>query len=265
MKKIYTILSLATTISLFSQTTIYSENFGIPTAATTTLTSYTSYQNTSPITYTGTGDIRSTFPSTGYSGASGDGCVFIGGVAAPSRFVVIDGINTQNFTNISMSFGHYKSTNASTNELTVEVSSDGTNWLPLTYTRAAGSSTWALISPVGIVPSATNLRIRFTNTIASAGFRIDDLKLTGTATSLSVQSSTKKYFEIYPTLVSDGIIYISSDKNSLKNVKIFDRSSKLVMNVKTDKEVNVSILEKGSYIITVEEAGNIVSKKFLIQ
>jgi len=266
MKKIYFTLSLLTATVLFSQTSIiYSENFGIPATAPISLAAYTNYENSSPVTYTGTADIRNTSPSTGYAGASGDGCVFVAGVAAPSRFIIIEGINTQNFTNLALSFGHYKTTNAATNELTVEVSPDGTNWSPLTYTRASGSSTWALINPAGAIPSATNLRVRFTNTTAAAGFRIDDVKLTGTATNLAVQSSSKQNFDIFPTLVSEGIIHITSSKNSMKSVKIFDMSSKLMMSIQTQKEVNVSSLEKGNYIINIEEDGVSTSKKIIIK
>lgn len=264
MKKIYFALSLLTATVMFSQTTIYSENFGTPTS-TTALSAYNGYQQSAPILYTGTADVRNTTSSTGYTNASGNGSVFVAGTVTPARYIIIEGINTLDFTNIGMSFGHQKTTNASSNELTVEVSSDGTNWTMLNYTRATGNSLWVLITPTGVIPSTANLRIKFTNpTTSNAGFRIDDIKLTGTASSLSVESVSKDTFKIYPTLVSNGKIYISSSKNKMMNVKIYDQSSKLIMSAQTQKEVNVSTLEKGVYSLNIEEDGVLTSKRIVI-
>lgn len=265
MKKIYFTLSLLTAAVLFSQTTtIYSENFGTP-ATTTPVTAYNGYQHSAPILYIGTADVRITTPSTGYTDASGNGSVFVAGTVNPAKYFIIEGINTSNFTNLTMSFGQQKSTNASSNELTVEVSSDGANWTMLNYTRATGNSSWALINPTGTIPSTANLRIKFTNpTTSNAGFRVDDVKLLGTSTNLSIESTSKDSFKLYPTLVSDGIIYISSSTNKMMNVKIYDQTSKLVMSTQTQKNVNVSTLEKGIYILKVEENGISTSKKFII-
>ena len=61
-------------INSFGQT-IYSENFGTPTA-TTLITAYTGWQVGTPITYSGSGDVRTSSASSGYVGASGNGNVF---------------------------------------------------------------------------------------------------------------------------------------------------------------------------------------------
>ncbi|MBB6371178.1 T9SS type A sorting domain-containing protein [Chryseobacterium shigense] len=265
MKKLYLVLSLMTAIPAFAQTTIYSENFGNP-SATTVVSSYTGYENASPITYTGTADVRTSTPSTGYTGASGNGCVFIGAIA-PDRSIIISGINTLNYTNIALSFGQWKSLDAASNQMTVEVSGDGSAWTQLTYSRPSGSGTsiWTLINTSGSIPSVSNLRIKFTNVVGNAGYRVDDVKLTGTLNSLSVSDSGKKTaFTIFPTQVKDGIIHISSDKNAFKNIKIYDQSSKLMINTKTQDNVNVSDLSKGIYIIQVEENGKTETQKFMI-
>lgn len=270
MKNFYSMLSILLTSLLFGQTTIYSENFGNP-GSITLLTAYSGYQNSSPIVYSGTADVRTSTPSEGYTGSSGSGCVFLGAITTasgnPSKTLLIEGINTSNYTGIAMTLGHQKGTNPSSNELTIEVSSDGTSWTTLTYTRptGTGTSSWLLVSPAGAIPATANLRIRLTNVLDSnVGFRVDDIKLTGTANSLSVASATKNTFYIQPTQVSNGIIYISSSTNKLKTVKIYDQSSKLILSTQTQKEVNVSTLKKGVYIINVEELGNSTSKKVII-
>lgn len=263
-------MSILLTSLLVAQTTIYSENFGTPTA-TTLLTAYSEYQNSSPIMYSGTADVRTSSPSVGYAGASGNGCVFLGEVTTssgnPSKTLIIEGINTSNYMGISMTLGHQKSTNASSNELTIEVSANGTTWTPLTYTRPTGSGTsnWILISPTGVIPATTNLRIRLTNVLDSnVGFRIDDIKLTGTAGTLATSENNKKGFNIY-TSVSNGKIFITSSKNSDKKVKIFDQTGRLLISKTVKSEINVSELPKGIYILNVEENEAAVSKKVLIK
>lgn len=269
MKNIYAFLSLLITSFVFAQTTIYSENFGNP-AATTVLTAYTGYQNSSPITYSGTADVRTSTPSD-YTGASGQGCVFIGAVTTssgnPAKTMIISGINTTNYQDLTLSFGQQKGTNASSNELKVEVSSNGTDWTPLNYTRPTGSGTsvWLVITPTGTIPATSNLSIRFTNPLDSnVGFRVDDVKLTGNQT-LAVNNSKKEKFNIYPTVVTKGIICVTSATNQTKKVTIYDSTAKLVISRGTEKEINVSQLPSGTYVMNVEENGVVESKKFIVK
>ena len=158
-----------------AQTTIFSENMGSP-SGTTTIASNT-FQNSATLTYTGTGDVRSTGVSSGYTGASGSGNVFITSTVGIN--FEIANINTSGFSALALTFGEYKSTTSTSNLLVVEVSSDGTTYTPLTYTRADGA-VWALISPTGTIPSTANLRIRFRNPATTHQFRVDDVKLVGT-------------------------------------------------------------------------------------
>lgn len=271
MKKFYSFLSILLTSLLIAQTTIYSENFGNP-ATTTLLTAYSGYQNSSPIVYSGTADLRTSTPSEGYTGSSGNGCVFLGAVTTlsgnPAKTLIIEGINTTNYSGIAMTLGHFKSTNASNNELTIEISPDGLTWAPLTYTRptGAGTSNWILISPIGTIPATSNLRIRLTNVIDSnVGIRVDDIKLTGTATTLATSENSKKEFNIYPTSVTNGKIFITSAKNTDKKVKIFDQTGRLMINKIITSEINVSSLPKGIYILNVEQGATSVSQKVIIR
>ncbi len=266
MKNFYLLFSLAFAGVVSAQTTIYSENFGAGAGSTNpTVSVYTGYQNSTPISYSCTADIRISTPSDTYAGASGQGCVFLGGTT-PEKSISISGINTLGFKDLVLSFGHQKGTNASNNELIVEVSADNTNWTPLTYTRATGSGTsiWTLITATGSIPETANLGLRFRNNVSNIGFRIDDVKIVGDKV-LATQDIKTNHFTIYPTIVSNNIINISSKNNAVKNVKIYDLSSKLMINTQTQKEVNVSTLKKGIYIINVEENGQKESSKFIIK
>lgn len=167
---------LSATLS-WGQVTIFSENMGTP-ASTTAIGSYTGWQNNGVLTFTGTGDVRTTSASSGYTGSSGGGNVFI--TNTTGIYFEISGINTTAYTGLTLTFGELKSGAAgAANLLVVEVSSDGTTYTPLTYSRADGA-VWALISPTGTIPSTANLRIRFRNPATTQQFRVDDVVLKGT-------------------------------------------------------------------------------------
>jgi hypothetical protein len=185
MKKILFALLLTFSVIIgYGQVTFYSENMGNVTT-TTQIVSHT-FQNSSPILYstnttTTKSDIRA---SSSFSGATNDANIFITNTI--NTFFQIEGINTLNYTTISIELNQFKSTNASSNELTISVSSDGISWTTLSYSRATGSGTsnWTTLNPSGSIPSCSNLRIKFNNTSSSAQFRIDNIKLKGTAISL---------------------------------------------------------------------------------
>jgi len=162
------LLALLAIGSAFGQTTFYNETMGT-VAATTAIAAHETANGFSVVaaTYSGTADVRATTASTGYTGASGGANVFFTNTIG--RYLLVEGIDSSAYTDITMTFGHYKSTTAANNELTVEVSSDGTNWSPMTYSRptGTGTTTWLLISPTGSIPSASNLRLRFTQTNAT--------------------------------------------------------------------------------------------------
>jgi hypothetical protein len=161
-----------------AQVTLFSEDIGSGT--TTQTIGATTFQNNATFTFTGTADTRTTTPSMIYTGASGGKNVFFTNVAPLPTFEM-SGINTSSYTNLQLSFGHHKSTIAANNQLIVEVSSNGTTYTPLTYSRPTGTGTisWILVTPTGTIPSTSNLRIRFRQTSTAAQFRIDDIQLIG--------------------------------------------------------------------------------------
>ena len=170
----------------FAQT-FYTENFGVPTG-TTPIANYASgtapatYQNTAPITYTGTGDVRSSAASS-YSGASGGGNIFLQNTAG--KYIQISGINSSSFlqADIQLSFG-YLTGNIGT-QMVVEVSTNGSTWTPITFTQPS-NTTWNYITvPNGQIPSSTTLSLRFTQP-AGAAMRIDDVKLASVSASCTL-------------------------------------------------------------------------------
>ena len=160
-----------------SQEVLLFENMGNPAAATQIADN--TFQNGPPLFFSGNALAISSSPSATYPGASGGGNILFQTIG---DWFQIENINTVGVTNISLSLGHRKSTNAANNELLIEVSHNGIAWTNLDYTHAPGSGTmskWKLITPTGTIPSTPNLRIRFRNT-TETDWRIDDIKLMGT-------------------------------------------------------------------------------------
>lgn len=130
------------------------------------------------LTMSGTGDMRNTLPSD-YSGASGTWNVMLN---ASSEYFQIADVNTTGYTNLSLSFGVRKNTNAENGSgLTVAVSTDGTNWNNLTFSAlptGSGTATWHYRTASGAIPATVNLHIRFTSSNA-VEWRLDDVLLEG--------------------------------------------------------------------------------------
>lgn len=158
----------------WGQTTFFTENMG--TATATTAISANTFQNGTPVTFSGTADVRGTSQSD-YAGASKGANVMVNDA---NETFIISGINTSAYENITLTLGQRKGASAANNELKIEVSGDGSIWTPLTYTRPTGNGTaiWAVISPTGTIPTTETLSIKFTGTNATE-WRIDDVKLSG--------------------------------------------------------------------------------------
>jgi hypothetical protein len=187
MKKLYTLLLTLVLSSLSFGQTIYSENMGTGTG--TLAITATTFQNTSPIVYSGTADTRATSASSGYTGASGERNVFITNTAG--KYFQVDNINTSAYSSadIQMSFG-YNTTSTSIDQLVIEKSTNaGATWNPITFTPSATG--WTLVTiPGGQIPSSTTLSLRFSQPATLSGqFRIDDLKLTNVSASCTLALS----------------------------------------------------------------------------
>jgi hypothetical protein len=167
--------------NFFSQI-IFSESIGSVASTTTIATHETNngFDNNA-FTMSGTADIRATTVSTGYTGASGNANVFF--TSTSGLNFQISGISTVGYSNLSLTFGAYKSTNASDfSDFLLEFSSDGTNYtnvaIPIQPT-GTGTSNWRLISvnlPIG-ANNLANLRLRWKQNGTTTQYRIDDIIL----------------------------------------------------------------------------------------
>ncbi|MEZ4796828.1 MAG: GEVED domain-containing protein [Flavobacteriaceae bacterium] len=188
MIKKYSLVLIALLCSFFygfGQVTIFSENIGSGTG--TQSIAATTFQNSGTLSYAGTADTRTSTPSSGYTGSSGGKNVFITNVSG--RYFEISAISTVGYTTLTLSFGAYKSTNASNmSELALEYSIDGIAWSPITIPSqptGTGTANWRLISGIslpGTAEGVTTLHLRWTNNNSpvSTQFRIDDVLLEGT-------------------------------------------------------------------------------------
>lgn len=195
MKKIYFILIGLISFATFGQT-IYSENMGTPSANTTvaayiTGTAPATFQNGSPIAYTGTSGanmMRVSSASSGYTGASGNGNVFF--AAAGGQFFQIAGLNTSAYSSadLQLTFGYLTTT--ITAQMVVEVTTDGTTWTPLTFTNNP-TTAWTLVTiGGGQIPASATLQLRFTAPVTGSGMRIDDVKIANVSASCTLALGT---------------------------------------------------------------------------
>jgi hypothetical protein len=181
-----TTLPVAVTVNNYEFSgTVFSENMGTPTG-TTSVNTFAGWQNTAPVTFnagTSGTDVRTTTVSTGYSGASGGGNIFFGTTGGNLKTLTISGINTSGYSALTMSYGMLRSD--LTNGMTVEVSTDGVNFSPLTVTQPTAANTWQLITVNTGIPATANLRLRFSKNFTTS-FRLDDIRITGSTTTPTV-------------------------------------------------------------------------------
>ncbi len=94
---------------------------------------------------------------------------------------------------------------------------------------------------------------------------------TGTISAQSAKHASdenqSESLSIYPNPATGGKVFLSSKSSELKEIEIFDILGKKVMQttVTTNKEINISGLTPGIYIITVKEAEHIATRKLIIK
>lgn len=159
--------------------TVFYETMG-NVSATTTIAAHelaNGFLNTG-LNMSGSGDVRNTLTSSGYTGASAQANIFLTSVAG--RHFIISSVNTAALTNLKLSFAVYKNTAAATGaDFKVQVSSDGILWSDLSFTALPAGAAWYYRVATGTIPAVPNLRIRFQNTGTVTQYRVDDVLLTG--------------------------------------------------------------------------------------
>ena len=171
--------------------TIFKETFGYYSGSLINIANCndTIWDNGSPIVYSGNGGIIGAGNHSNYERASGGAHAFLAG----DQSLEISGIPISGYTDIRLAFGvagdAFVLLPPNPNTLVVEYSFNGSDYLAAnaTFTLPGERDAWLYISSVPI-PNGSNstLFIRFKNTRSfgtTAGFRIDDIELTGVPTA----------------------------------------------------------------------------------
>lgn len=80
------------------------------------------------------------------------------------------------------------------------------------------------------------------------------------------QDASIEGLSLYPNPVTTGKVYITSRKDSEKEIIIFDVLGKKVLQTKiSSRELNISNLTPGVYIIKIIEEGATSSRKLIVQ
>ncbi|RYZ19383.1 MAG: hypothetical protein EOO16_20095, partial [Chitinophagaceae bacterium] len=199
--------------------TVFSENMGgIAVTSNTNVASYSGWQNQGVLTYSGSGSVRTSSPSSTaptYSSPtpSGGNNVFL--TQTTGTNFILSGINTSAFTDVKLSFGMYKHTTTAS-DMIVEYSTDGSNYTSIPYDGTGGAG-WTYKTPATVLPSSASLSIRFRQASATNQMRIDDIKLTGlpvnpTTTGISPATATAGGSSF--TITVDGTNFIKGSGNS---------------------------------------------------
>jgi len=92
------------------------------------------------------------------------------------------------------------------------------------------------------------------------------VNVSATNCTLGLPENTIKGFVLHPNPVTEGKVYIETSSGSPKSILISDMSGKKLISAQTDKkEVNVSGLSSGVYLIKVEQDGNTTTQKLIIK
>lgn len=141
------------------------------------------------LTFSGSGDVRNSAPSSGYPGASGGANILLN---AQFEDLVITGLTpNQACVSMDLSFGIRKSRNAETGSgFAVQYSTDGGgSWVSAgTFTLPTGAGTigWYQRTLTGLPGNANAFRFRKTSFNPGASFRVDDVVITGNGAGCSL-------------------------------------------------------------------------------
>ena len=73
-------------------------------------------------------------------------------------------------------------------------------------------------------------------------------------------------FSIYPNPVTQGKVYISTQRNAPKKILIFDVFGTRVMETTIlGKELNLTTLDAGVYVLRVIEANKVATRKLIVK
>ncbi|MFX0556401.1 T9SS type A sorting domain-containing protein [Maribacter sp. CXY002] len=73
-------------------------------------------------------------------------------------------------------------------------------------------------------------------------------------------------FKLYPNPATADMVYVTTEKNDIKKIKIFDVFGELVLTDRiTNKTLDISRLSPGVYVVQVIENENSINRKLVIK
>lgn len=73
-------------------------------------------------------------------------------------------------------------------------------------------------------------------------------------------------FKLYPNPALADVVYVTTEKNNLKEVRIYDVFGELVLTDKlTGKAMNISRLSPGVYVVQVTENDKSITRKLVVK
>jgi hypothetical protein len=80
------------------------------------------------------------------------------------------------------------------------------------------------------------------------------------------KNSDQSELGIYPNPATQGKIYITSKNSLSKEITIYDVVGKVVLQTTiTNKELNISTIQSGMYLIQIKESETVVTRKLIIK
>lgn len=103
--------------------------------------------------------------------------------------------------------------------------------------------------------------------ITSFSVQAQTAKNNGIVEQVKTENTLEKV-QIYPNPVTSGKIYINSESNTFKTIELYDMLGKRIFSTDMNnyqKEINVSHLKAGVYIMKVTEKSNNITRKIIIK
>jgi len=73
-------------------------------------------------------------------------------------------------------------------------------------------------------------------------------------------------FKLYPNPATADVVYVITDKNNLKDVRVYDVFGELVLTDRlSTKAMNISKLSPGVYVVQVTENGKSITRKLVVK
>ena len=73
-------------------------------------------------------------------------------------------------------------------------------------------------------------------------------------------------FKLYPNPAAADVVYVITDKNNLKDVRVYDVFGELVLTDRlSTKAMNISKLSPGVYVVQVTENGKSITRKLVVK